>query len=108
MFSSATEHQTSTDGMEANGQAVFQGPGVELSGGHEALSSTSAKSLPSHQVQHRWSAKSHLAVAVFANICPRIKDIEKTFYFLEVGCIFFPKCEALKLVQIALLNVSVH
>lgn len=31
--SSATEHQTSTDGMEANGYAVLQGPAMELSGG---------------------------------------------------------------------------
>lgn len=78
--------------MEANGYAVLQGPAMELSGGGcKALSSTSAKSLPSHQVQHRWPAKSHLAGAVFAYICPRVKDIGKTFYFLEVGCIFFPK-----------------
>lgn len=107
--SSATEHQTPTDGMEANGHAVFQGPAVELSGGHKALSSTSAKSLPSHQVQHRWLAKSHLATgAVLANICPRVKDIEKHFIFLKLDAFFSPKCEALKLVQITLLNVSVY
>lgn len=36
--SSATEHQTSTDGMETNGYAVLQGPAMELSGGCKALS----------------------------------------------------------------------
>lgn len=76
--------------------------------GVAGLSSTSAKSpTPSHQGKHRWWANSDLDGAVFVDIRPSVEEVEKHFAFLKMDALF-SKCEALILVQIALLNVSVH